>query len=139
MVGLSTDLLSSAAPGPERLSADPGTVVVIDGETLRLNGRVVRLGGVEAPMRGDLCSGGADCGGAAAGALARLVRDRRVECRLAGRDPFGRPFATCDANGTDLSRAIVAGGWARAQPGVPALANLELRARRQGAGLWAAR
>jgi endonuclease YncB( thermonuclease family) len=69
--------------------------------------------------------------------LAGLVRDRRVECALAGADLAGRPYGACQANGTDLSRAIVASGWARAQPGAPELADLELRARRQGAGLWA--
>lgn len=139
MVGLSTDLFGRAPPGPDRLSADPGTVAVIDGETLRVDGRVVRLGGVDAPTRGDLCRGGADCGGAATTVLAGLVRDRRVQCRLTGQDRMGRPFAMCDANGTDLSRAIVASGWARAQSGAPELADLELRARRQGAGLWAVR
>lgn len=138
-IGVSSDLFGRATPGPDRLSADPGTVAVIDGETLRLEGQIIRLGGVEAPSRGDLCRGGADCGGAATSTLAALVRDRRVECRLSGRDRLGRPFAICDANGTDLSRAIVASGWARAQPGAPELADLELRARRQGAGLWAAR
>lgn len=138
-VGLSSDLLGRVPPEPDRLSAEAGTVAVIDGETLRLDGHVVRLGGVEAPSRGDLCRGGADCGGSATSTLAALVRDRRVECRLSGRDGAGRPFATCDANGMDLSRAIVASGWARAQPGAPALADLELRARRHGAGLWAVR
>jgi endonuclease YncB( thermonuclease family) len=100
---------------------------------------VVRLNGVAAPTRRDVCRGGADCGGAAARALAGLVRDRRVECRVSGHDELGRPFAVCAAGDTDLSRAIVASGWARAQAGAPALADLELRARRQGTGLWAAR
>ncbi len=139
LVGVSSNLFGRAPAGPERLRAEAGSVAVIDGGTLRLEGRVIRLNGVEAPTRGDLCRGGADCGGAASSALAGLVRDRRVECRLKGRDPLGRPFATCNANGTDLSRAIVASGWARAQPGAPELADLELRARRQGNGLWAVR
>ena len=139
MVGLSSALFGRAPPGPDRVSAGPGATAVIDGETLRLGTQVVRLNGIDAPTRGDLCRGGVDCGGAAASALAGLVRDRRVECWLTGRDGQGRPFAACDANGTDLSRAIVANGWARAQPGVPELADLELRARRQGAGLWAVR
>ena len=137
MVGLSSDLFGRAPAGPEHLMADPDRTAVVSGDTLRLDGRVVRLLGVEAPNRGDLCRGGADCGGAATAALASLVRDRRVECRLAGRDDAGRPFAACAANGTDLSRAIVAGGWARALPNAPSLSDLELRARRQGTGLWA--
>jgi endonuclease YncB( thermonuclease family) len=137
MMGLSTDLFGRAPPGPDRFTAEPNQVAVIGGDTLRLEGQVIRLRGVEAPDRGDRCRGELDCGGAATSALAGLVRDRRVECHLTGRDAAGRPFAACEANGTDLSRAIVASGWARAQPGAPELADLELRARRQGAGLWA--
>lgn len=137
MMGLSTDLFGRAPPGPDRVTAEPNQVAVIGGDTLRLEGQVIRLRGVEAPDRGDRCRGELDCGGAATSALAGLVRDRRVECRMTGRDTAGRPYAACEANGTDLSRAIVASGWARAQPGVPELADLELRARRQRAGLWA--
>ena len=60
-------------------------------------------------------------------ALAGLVRDRRVECHLSGHDRMGRPYAaTAIANGVDLSSAIVASGWARAQQDRPGLANLEL-------------
>ena len=137
MVGLSSDLFGRAPSGPERVQAEAAQVSVVFGDTLRLGGRVVRLAGVEAPNRGDVCRGGADCGGAATTALAGLVRDRRVECRLSGHDGMGRPFGACDANGVDLSSAIVASGWARAQHDLPGLADLELRARRQGAGLWA--
>ena len=136
MVGLSSDLFGRAQPGSELLRADPGQVAVVGGDTLRLAGKVIRLAGVEAPSRGDVCGTG-DCGGAATSALAGLVRDRRIECHLSGHDRMGRPYGACDANGMDLSSAIVASGWARAQQDRPALADLELRARRQGAGLWA--
>ncbi|GAC1347411.1 MAG: hypothetical protein NVSMB18_32300 [Acetobacteraceae bacterium] len=136
MMGLSTDLFGRAPPGPSHMIADPSQVAVVGGDTLRLGGQVVRLRGVEAPVRGDVCGDGGDCGGKATAALAGLVRERRVECNLVGRDGAGRTYGACEANGTDLSRAIVAGGWARAQPGAPELADLELRARRQGVGLW---
>lgn len=139
MVGMSSDLFGRPQPWPEHVAARPDQVAVVDGDTLRLGGRVVRLAGVAAPGRGDRCKGNADCGGAATSVLAGLVRDRTVECRLSGQDGMGRPYGACDANGTDLSRAIVAAGWARALADVPGLADLELRARRQGAGLWAAR
>lgn len=134
---VSTDLFGRAPPGPDHIAAEPEHVAVIDGDTLRLEGTVIRLRGIEAPERGDLCGASTDCGGAATLALAGLVRDRRVECRLNGEDRAGRPYGSCQANGTDLSRAVVASGWARARPGAPELADLELRARRQRAGLWA--
>ncbi len=136
-IGLSTNLFGRASPGPSRVAADPSGVAVIGGDTLRLDGQVVRLRGVEAPDRGDRCGADLDCGGLATSVLAGLVRGRRVECALSGHDDVGRPYAACEANGTDLSRAIVASGWARARPGLPELADLELRARRQRSGLWA--
>lgn len=137
MVGLSSNLLGRVQPGPERVFAEPGEVAVVDGDTLRIEGRVIRLAGVDAPGRGDICRGGTDCGGAATTALASLVRDRPVVCDLSGHDPMGRPYGACDANGTNLSRAMLISGWARAQGQDAAFANLELRARRQRAGLWA--
>lgn len=137
LTAMSANLFGRASPALTHLAADAQNIAVIDGDTLRLDGQVVRLRGVEAPDRGDRCRGNLDCGGAATTALAGLVRGRRVECALSDYDVAGRPYAACHANGTDLSRAIVASGWARAQPGAPELADLELRARRQRAGLWA--
>lgn len=137
LTATSSDLFGRAPPPPSHIAADAHNIAVIDGDTLRLGDHVIRLRGVEAPDRGDKCRGDMDCGGAATSALAGFVRGRRVECSLADHDSVGRPYAACSANGTDLSRAIVASGWARAQPGAPELADLELRARRQRAGLWA--
>ena len=135
--GLSSGAVNRPAPAPERVSAEAAGVAVIDGATLRLGGHVVRLRGVEAPSRGVLCSNGHDCGGQAASALAELVRDRRVECRLMGRDRQARPLATCEAGGLDLGRAIVALGWAHADSDASGLTGLESQARQQGRGLWA--
>ncbi len=137
LVVQSSDLFGRASSEPERVGAEPRDVAVVGGDTLRLGARVVRLAGIEAPGIGDTCRGGGDCGGAATRMLAGLVRDRRVECRLSGHDAMGRPFGACEASGVDLSSAVIASGWARARQDEPALADLELRARRRGAGLWA--
>ena len=140
MVGSSADLLGRVTPGPESLEAAPGTVAVVDGTTLRLAGRVVRLRGVAAPERGERCPAtGDDCSGAATSALAGFVRDRVVACRLHGRDPLGRPFADCEANGADLGRAIVLAGWARVEAGDTVLVDAERTARSQNVGLWTRR
>ncbi len=134
---LPSNLFGRAATAPERVSAEPGATAVIDGETMRLAGQVVRLREIDAPERGVPCRGGMDCGGAATTVLAQLVRERPVACRLAGQDRQGRPFAACDAGGIDLNRAIIASGWARPGTRVPELAGLEVQARQQGIGLWA--
>ena len=109
-----------AAPVPptEELNAQPAQVAVVDGGTLRLRDRVVRLQGVEPPPRGTICgqrdSADEDCGAAATNALAALVREAQVACRITGEDRLGRPYAICQAGGTELNRAVVAAGWARA-------------------------
>jgi endonuclease YncB( thermonuclease family) len=135
----------SPAPFPatatRELSARPGHAAIIDGATLRLGDRVVILRGVEPPPRGTLCAQRDapvhDCGAAAANALAALVQDRPVACRLTGADAWGRPLAACQADNLDLARAMIAAGWGRAEPGQPALRQEEARARAERRGLWA--
>jgi hypothetical protein len=70
---------------PSALAAD--NVAVMDGQTLRVAGHVVRLDGVAAPARGAGCAAGADCAGRAALHLAALVQDQRVACQVIGADP----------------------------------------------------
>lgn len=127
------------APAPTDLvAADAPQVAVVDGATLRLADRVVRLHGVLAPARGRVCrdtaGAGYDCGAAASSALAALVRDRRVTCRLGGADASGLAEGTCEAGDADLGRDLVAAGWARATD--PALLDAEASARAGRIGIW---
>ncbi|HST76155.1 MAG TPA: thermonuclease family protein [Acetobacteraceae bacterium] len=138
IAGLSTDLFGRTPPPTGRvLTAEPAQVAVIDGGTLRLDRQVVRLLGVDPPPRGESCGGTADCGSAAANALAVLVRRKPISCELHGRDDMGRPLGACVAAGTDLNRAVVATGWARAGTEREDLREAESSARAQRIGLWA--
>lgn len=122
------------------LRAPAARVAVVDGETLLLNDTIIRLFGVSAPARGQACGGadgrGMDCGAAAAAALAGLVRDRDVTCQLSGRDVEGFARGICAAAGTELNRAQVAAGWARARGEAPALDAVQDAARVARLGLW---
>ena len=124
------------------MDAQPAQVAVVDGGTLKLNDRVVRLLGVDPPVHGISCQAsngaGFDCGAAATNALAALVRGTPVACRLSGQDELGRPYAVCEASGTDLNRAVIAAGWARADHAEPTLKRDEEIARTERRGLWAA-
>jgi len=137
-VGLPADLLGSA-PREQAWSASPGEVRVVDGETLRLGDRILRLAGLMAPQRGESCrdrSGAAlDCGAASAAALARLVAGQPVSCRVQGRDRYGRGLGQCEAGGMDVNAALVAAGFALAEASV--LRPTEVAARQSGRGLWA--
>jgi endonuclease YncB( thermonuclease family) len=98
----------AAAPEPpaEELNAQPAQVAVVDGGTLRLRDRVVLLQGVEPPPRGVACGSHEDCGAAAANALAALVREVPVACRITGADSLGRPYAVCRAGGREVRPEI---------------------------------
>lgn len=139
-LALPPDLMGSA-PRQQDWSALAAEVRVVDGDTLRLGDRTVRLAGVEAPGRGEQCADqagrGFDCGAAAAEALSRLVNNRSVLCLVAGRDRFGRGFGKCNAAGAELNAGLVASGWALAIGDTPELAALEAEARRSARGLWA--
>jgi endonuclease YncB( thermonuclease family) len=114
---------------------------VVDGGTLRLHDRVVRLEGVEPPPRGTTSGpreGPAeDCAAAATNALAALVREAPVACRITDEDRLGRPSGICQASGTELNRALVAAGWARADRARTELKQAEAAARAGGLGVWA--
>lgn len=137
----------NAAPlpgaGADQLDAPPAEVSVVDGATLKLRDRVVRLLGVDPPRRGATCqaSDGAafDCAAAATEALAALVWQVPVICRIHGQDELGRSYAVCEASHTELNRAQVAAGWARAEGALPGLKGEEARARAERRGLWASR
>lgn len=128
------------AQGPAivRLVANAGQVAVMDGATLRLAERVVRLDGISAPARGTSCGGAGaaevDCGVASANALAALVRGNAVDCSLRLHEDNGRSAAVCVARGQELNRAQVLAGWARADG---ALGAEEQRAREARRGVWA--
>jgi endonuclease YncB( thermonuclease family) len=133
----------AATPSPpaEELNAQPAQVAVVDGATLRLRNRVVLLQGVVPPPRGTACEphdgSGEDCGAAATNALAALVRVAPVTCRITGADGLGRPVAICHASGTELNRAVIAAGWARADGAQPGLKQAEDAARAERRGVWA--
>jgi endonuclease YncB( thermonuclease family) len=132
----------SETPAPvrpaEELKAQPAQVAVVDGATLRLRDRVILLQGVEPPQRGRPCGTNDDCGAAATNALAALVHEAPVTCRVTGSDGMGRPYAICLASGTELNQAVIAAGWARATTARPELRQAESMARAEHRGAWAA-
>ena len=136
---LPSDLFGRVPPLAGTVTAAPELVAVVDGETLRLREMVVRLHGVAAPPRGLSCrteTGSlSDCGAESATALAALVRGHGVACRLHGRDSAGLAQGVCEAAGTDLNRALVTTGWARALD-ASGMSDAETEARAARRGLW---
>jgi endonuclease YncB( thermonuclease family) len=125
-------------------TGDPGSVLVVDGDTLRIGAARIRLHGIDAPERAQLCAA-ADgqsyrCGEEATAALVRLLGDRRPDCVERDRDSYGRSVAICSVAGRDLNRAMVAAGWALAYTRYSRdYEGDEAAARRARRGLWQGR
>lgn len=121
----------------KRTRVEQGAAFVVDGDTLALGGRRIRLVGIDAPEYAQTCRrAGADyaCGRLARQALVEAVAGRPVSCSGSRLDRYGRLLGDCRAGEVDLNRAQVAAGWAVAYGGFEAE---ERAARAAGLGLWA--
>jgi endonuclease YncB( thermonuclease family) len=118
-----------------------GRVTAITGDTMRVGGRTVRLAGIEAPERDQLCTRPTNqrwrCGEAATDALSRSVRRASVRCEIRDSDSAGRALGTCYARGKDIAARLVreghvfsSGGW------FASYGSLERQARARKTGLW---
>jgi len=116
-----------------------GIASVIDGDTLEIHGRRIRLDGIDAPERGARC-GRANIHQESANALADRIAGRTIQCAITGApDRYGRVIARCGAGGEDLNTWLVRQGWARDWPRYSdgAYAAAEAEARQAQRGVWA--
>jgi endonuclease YncB( thermonuclease family) len=97
--------------------ADGASVVVRDGDTLRIGGQDYRLHGIDAPEFNQICKTAAGndwpCGKQAREALVKLVGTNPLECEERAKDKYNRVVATCrTAQGVDLAQAMAEAGMA---------------------------
>lgn len=117
-----------------------GHAEVVDGDTLRLQGERIRLFGIDAPERDQVCLNDKfmlyRCGEAARAHLITLIANRKVECWAEVKDHYNRWVATCTVDGKDIGDAMVRAGHAidypRYSKGVYAKAEAEARENRRG-------
>jgi endonuclease YncB( thermonuclease family) len=111
---------------------------VIDGDTLDVGSRRVRLAGIDAPERAQECRGPDDtpvrCGEAARKMLADLVGRGEVTCQPVDLDRYSRVIATCEHGGADLGEVMVVSGQAVS---AGRYGDAEYDARAAKRGLWA--
>ncbi len=144
-LGLAVSAVLANAPARAEVAGPPK---IIDGDTLAVQGRVIRLFGIDAPELGQACRIGArayDCGRIARTALLDLTAGATVRCQLAPASPEngaedggadGR-IGRCTADGYDLSEGMAYTGWALAlRPVSERYVVFEERARAASRGLW---
>lgn len=108
---------SQTTPRPAPQQSLKGLAAVLDGDTLDIGGRKVRLYGVDAPEADQTCKKSGKvygCGRDAAFALADLTRHKTVTCDERDTDRYGRTVAVCHAGNTDINAWMVANGYALA-------------------------
>jgi endonuclease YncB( thermonuclease family) len=119
-----------------------GPTRVIDGDTVAVGFRHVRLQGIDAPETDQVCLDAQGerwtCGIAARERLSVHIAGRPITCAVRSEDRYGRMLATCSASGENLNAWMVREGWALAyvQYSRQYVAD-ETAARAQRKGMWA--
>jgi endonuclease YncB( thermonuclease family) len=133
-------LLALGSPAFAEITGKPR---VIDGDTIEIAGQRIRLHGIDAPERGQLCKADGKpwrCGQEATFALADIIGRTWVDCVKRGTDRYGRVIAMCRVGGSkgkDLGAKMVSEGWALAYRKYSMdYVAAEDTARAAGRGLW---
>ncbi len=124
------------SPGGGGLEA-AGRARLVDGDSLFIGEREVRMVGIDAPEGPQICrKGGRDwrCGDAARDALKAMIGGRSIVCRGEEQDQHGRLLGTCEVGGVNLNREMVLRGHVLAYGRYKAE---ERQAKAGGLGLWA--
>ncbi len=129
---------------PFTVSAEiTGKPRIIDGDTIEIAGRRIRLYGIDAPESAQTCV--ADnkrwpCGTNATLALSGMISTNWVSCRERDIDRYGRIVAVCHLagpQGPDVNAMMVAEGWALAYRRFSTdYVTAEAGAQRARKGLW---
>jgi endonuclease YncB( thermonuclease family) len=115
-----------------------GAARILDGDTLIVADRKVRIAGLDAPEYDQICRDGAGadwaCGAVAQQRLTELTNGRAVDCRGEDHDRYGRLLAICLVEESDLGAEMVGLGLAVARERYEAE---QADARSAEEGIWA--
>lgn len=139
-IGLGAACMALVSASASQAQSVYGDAVAMDGDSLTVSGRPVRLFGIDAPEFDQTCQKDGQpwaCGVTAKEQLSGLVAGQRVECQGQGVDQHGRVLAVCFAGGFELNRTMVEQGWALAyREFSDDYVSAELQAKRGGLGIW---
>ncbi len=118
-----------------------GEVKVTDGDSLVMQGRRIRLQGIDAPEYYQTCGDkdGLDypCGQKALEFMRRLVEGKNVSCKKIATDIYKRDLSECFANGQNLNLKMLANGWAVVyRTDNPQYLKAQNQAKKAKKGLW---
>ncbi|MFA6019759.1 MAG: thermonuclease family protein [Rhodospirillales bacterium] len=126
---------------PAQAETIQGRARVVDGDSIEIRKRPIRLTAIDAPELSQTCQRDGKewaCGLVAAAQLRLLIKKRRVICQSEGLDRYGRWLAACKVADVDLGGEMVAAGLALAYRRYSSrYVTEENAARAAKQGLWA--
>lgn len=131
--------ISSTPVCAEKIS---GVASVIDGDTLEIHGKRIRLHGIDAPESRQICTindRAWRCGRSSAFALSNFVGRKPVTCESHKQDRYKRFVAVCTLGDIELNAWMVKQGLALDWPKYSRgdYAALQTTASEQNKGIWA--
>ena len=123
---------------PDVVSGKPTRIV--DGDTIHLDGHIIRLASVDAPEIGQYCQdrdGVAwPCGRYARDVLAGMINAGGIiDCKIVAKDRYNRLVGRCFSGVLDVQKALVASGLGVASYS-NAYTDIEEDARTSKKGIW---
>jgi len=101
---------------PAAKPIESGAARAMDGDSLRMGNRTIRLAGIDSPELRQTCrtAGGGEwpCGREARDALAQLIAAGGLQCEERATDRYRRALAHCRTGAGDVAEAMVRAGLA---------------------------
>lgn len=120
-----------------------GTAKVIDGDSISVDDREVRLFGIDAPEYHQTCFDVKmreySCGKASQEFLYDFINGKKVTCYYAEKDKYNRFLGKCEINKTSINQEIIKNGMAviyNFTESDDLMDNLEAAAQKQKLGIW---
>ncbi len=124
-----------------------GFAIVVDGDTIKINGKKIRFSGIDAPEtyyngKEQICikeEKKIACGKLSKNFLINKINNQKVVCRIEAKtDKYSRKLGECFVNDKSLSRILVKNGYAFDYPrySKKKFSNEQKYAQNNNLGLW---
>jgi endonuclease YncB( thermonuclease family) len=109
-------LISALSADENEIKAPSYQIKVVDGDSLEINSKRIRLTGIDAPEYMQSCKTDKNkkynCGNKSKEFLKELIKDKTITCISHSKDQYDRDLCTCYANNIDINKELVRTGHA---------------------------
>ena len=92
-----------------------GKAKIIDGDTIHIKGKKIRLHAIDAPETNQKCTKNKinwNCGIESTNFLKGIIGNKNISCATNGKDRYNRFIGVCYKDDLDLNSEMVLNGWA---------------------------